>query len=166
MTGRKAAASRAAKRYAVARVEELAEGERLLVDVGGRPVGIFRRRGRFFALLNRCPHQGGPLCSGGVVALLEADRPGDIRINPARELVTCPWHGWEFDIETGQSYVDPARLRARRYEVAVESGSAIRAAEGTGGEVVAVGTRVPGPYVAESFPVDVEGEYIVVTMPR
>ena len=58
----------------------------------------------------------------------------------------CPWHGWEFDIRTGKSWCDPARLRIRQYPVSVRPGSQL----------------VEGPYVAESFPVRLEDNYVVV----
>ena len=81
--------------------------------------------GAFYGLLNRCPHQGGSLCDGTITGLgpsAEAS-PGEYRIERRGEIIRCPWHGWEFDIRTGQSWVfaeqdrDPAisgRGRARR----------------------------------------------------
>ena len=61
-------------------------------------------------------------------------------------MVKCSWHGWEFDIRTGKSWCDPARLRIRQYPVSVRPGTEL----------------VEGPYVAESFPVRVENDYVVV----
>ena len=58
----------------------------------------------------------------------------------------CPWHGWEFDIRTGQSYCDPATIRTRAYAAGVAPGSSV----------------VEGPYVAETIPVRVEEDYVVV----
>ena len=58
----------------------------------------------------------------------------------------CPWHGWEFDIRTGQSWCEPATVAARRLEVTVEPGASL----------------IKGPYVAETFSVAVEDEYLVV----
>lgn len=51
-------------KYVVAAVDEMAPGARKIVDAGGRSLGIFNLGGEFFALRNRCPHQGGPLCEG------------------------------------------------------------------------------------------------------
>ena len=64
------------------------------------------------------------------------------------EIIRCPWHGWEFDIRTGQSYCDPKRFRARGYPVNVEPGSSV----------------VKGPYVAETIAVSVESDYVVVDL--
>ncbi|HEX4258196.1 MAG TPA: Rieske 2Fe-2S domain-containing protein, partial [Streptosporangiaceae bacterium] len=77
-----------------------------------------------------------------------------------RKMLTCPWHGWEFDLETGQSYWNPNGLRARPMPVEVETGAKVVAE-------LADGTAVPlvkGPYVAEKFKVTVESDYLVVAI--
>ncbi len=101
---------------------------------------MFNLDGRFYALRNACPHQGGPLCLGVLTGLVVPDQPGRYRYLRRGEILRCPWHGWEFDVRTGQSYVDPARTRVRTYPVEL----------------------VPGPYVAERYPVTVEGDLLVV----
>ena len=63
-------------RYIVATVEEIPPGGRKLVEVAGRSIGVFNLDGVFFALRNRCPHQGGPLCSGPLGGLIVASSPG------------------------------------------------------------------------------------------
>jgi 3-phenylpropionate/trans-cinnamate dioxygenase ferredoxin subunit len=143
-------------RYVVARATDIPEGERKIVEAGGRQIGIFHLDGEFHALLHRCPHLGGPLCLGPIVGIIESDGPGDLRFDPDRKFLTCPWHGWEFDLRTGQSYLDPQRMRARRVPVAVEAGEAIAHAGDAGHQ--------PGPYVAEVIPIAVEEDYLVLTM--
>jgi nitrite reductase/ring-hydroxylating ferredoxin subunit len=143
------------RKFVVARVEDVPEGGRLITEVGGRRIGVFHEDGAFSALLYRCPHLGGPLCEGQILGLVYAPKPGDIRLDEGQKMLTCPWHGWEFDLKTGQSYWDPGRTRARRFPVEVAHGDEI-VAEGQG--------RLRGPYVAETFPVEVEEDYIVVTM--
>src|SRR5262245_39775127 len=59
-------------KYVVATTAEIPPGGRKIVEVAGRSIGIFNAGGEFFALRNRCPHQGGPLCEGGLSGLLEA----------------------------------------------------------------------------------------------
>ncbi len=83
--------------------------------------------------------------------------PGAIEYSRPGEILTCPWHGWEFDIRTGRSWCDPERLRVRRYEVSVESGEALTAAADP-----PLPGKVPGPYTAETYPVTAEGRYLVV----
>jgi len=109
-------------RYVVARVGEIPPGGRKIVEVAGRSVGVFNVGGEFFALRNRCPHQGGPLCRGQVSGWVSATAPGEYDYGRRGEIVRCPWHGWEFDVRTGRSYFDPARVRVRRYDVALEDG--------------------------------------------
>jgi len=143
-------------RYVVGRASDVAPGERRIVEVAGRSIGIFNVGGEFFALRNRCPHQGGPLCTGRLSGFLESAVPGEYRYSRPGEILRCPWHGWEFDVRTGQSWVDPVRTRVRSYEVAVVPGTAIE------DEQESDPARVKGPYVAESFPVLVEDDYLVV----
>ena len=148
-------------RYVVGRVDELREGERLLVDVDGRTIGVFNAGGRFYALLNRCPHQGGELCRGDLFRALESSRPGEYKYVEGKYLIACPWHNWEFDLETGQSFFDPARTRVRAYRVEVAPGADLLAEQPP-----AAGGRIPGPYTAATFPVEVEGEYLVLVLRR
>jgi nitrite reductase (NADH) small subunit len=94
--------------------EEIVEGERLLVRVGELEVGIFRIRGKLHAYENRCPHQGGPVCTGRVLGRTElvlAEDQTAIREQRSTEdiHVACPWHGWEFNLETGACHALPTR---------------------------------------------------------
>ena len=89
-------------------VDEIPPGGRKIVEVGGRSIGVFNVGGEFFALRNRCPHQGGPLCLGITLGFLRSAGPGEFHYSRAGEILRCPWHGWEFDMRTGQSWFDPA----------------------------------------------------------
>ncbi|MGH2459485.1 MAG: Rieske (2Fe-2S) protein [Chloroflexota bacterium] len=156
-------------KYVVASVDDIQPGARKIVEVAGRSIGIFNLGGEFFALRNRCPHQGGPLCEGKLWGLLEATAPGEFSFTRPGEILTCGWHGWEFDVRTGQSWCDPRRLRARAYEVRVESGARLVA---EGADVATIdpsepptAERVKGPYVAETFPVTADGDYLVIEVP-
>lgn len=133
-------------KHVVARVAELPPGGRKLVTIRGRPIAVFNLAGEFFGLLNRCPHQGGPMCEGLLTGLIEADEPGRYRYTHVGEIIRCPWHGWEFDIRTGRSWCDPAKVGVREYKVEVAPGQRV----------------VEGPYVAETIPVSVEEDYVVV----
>ena len=102
-------------RHVVARADELPPGSRVVVDVAGRSIGIFNVGGALYALRNRCPHQGGPLCEGRVSGSLTSARPGEYVWDGSAPILRCPWHGWEFDMVTGRSWVDPERTRVRSY---------------------------------------------------
>ena len=142
-------------RYIVATADEIPPGGRKIVTVAGRSIGVFNIGGEFFALRNRCPHQGGPLCEGKTWGMLFARVPGELEYTRAGEILTCAWHGWEFDIRTGRSWCDPERLRVRAYAVSVESGESVA-------DAAPVAGKVPGPYTAETYPVTTEGQYLVV----
>jgi nitrite reductase/ring-hydroxylating ferredoxin subunit len=146
-------------KYIVATVEEIPPGGRKIVEVAGRSIGVFHVDGEFFALRNRCPHQGGPLCAGTLGGLISAPSPGEYHYSRAGEILRCPWHGWEFDIRTGQSWFDPTRVRVRRYQVSIEGEPSDTAdpAQPTDGDCES--------YVAETYPVAVERQHVVVDIP-
>jgi len=133
-------------KHVIASVREFPADTRKLVEVKGRQIAVFNIKGEFFALANRCPHQGGSLCDGIVTGLVQSTKPGQYRYSRRGEIIRCPWHGWEFDVRTGKSYCDPARIRARQFTVSVAPGAAL----------------IEGPYVAETFVVSVEDDYLVV----
>jgi 3-phenylpropionate/trans-cinnamate dioxygenase ferredoxin subunit len=135
-------------RHVVARAGEIEPGGHKLVEVKGREIGLFNVGGEFFALSNRCPHEAGPLCQGKITGIVLSDSPGEYRVERPGEFLRCPWHGWEFDIRTGQSWCDPKSVKVRSFQVKVEPGEQL----------------VKGPYVAETFPVMVEEEYLVIEL--
>jgi nitrite reductase/ring-hydroxylating ferredoxin subunit len=100
----------------VGELSEFAEGGYRVLRVDRLEVGIFHEAGRLFAYENRCPHDGGPVCQGKVIARVEEQLGPDqtsrgLRFSSKRNIV-CPWHGWEFDIESGRHCGDPKhRLR-------------------------------------------------------
>src|SRR5882757_6286590 len=135
-------------RHVVAKVDEIPAGGRKIVSVNGREIGIFKVGNDFYGLINRCPHQGAPLCRGEIVSRLVAPSPGDYRLTRPGEMLRCPWHCWEFDIRTGQSLCDPNSVHARTYAVEVKPGA----------------TLAKGPFEAETVPVTVEQDYVVITV--
>src|SRR5262245_12154025 len=107
-------------RVDVGAVHELPPGSATVVTAGGRRVGVFNVKGRYYALLDRCPHAGAPLCSGKVTGMPVASAPGRPRewIRDG-EILRCPWHGWEFVISTGETVTRPA-VRVKTFAVHVE----------------------------------------------
>jgi 3-phenylpropionate/trans-cinnamate dioxygenase ferredoxin subunit len=140
-------------KHVVATVDEIPPGARKIVEVEGRSIGVFNVDGAFFALRNRCPHQGGPLCQGAIAGFVSSTKPGEYRVDRHVRILRCPWHGWEFDVTTGQSWFDPRKVRVRRYEVTVEPEPEASQLE-------------KGPYVAETYPVSVERQYVLVDLER
>jgi len=84
----------------VGRIGDFIQGQGKMVTVNGRHVALFRLGDDFFALDNMCLHRGGPLCDGPI----------------EREVVTCPWHGWSYQIRTGTMVQDP-RVGVSKHDV-------------------------------------------------
>jgi nitrite reductase (NADH) small subunit len=116
--------SRGAKRVTESvRLEknEVPTGSRKIVRVGRVDICIFNVDGQYFAIRNQCVHQLGPVCEGGISGALFARPEGRrLRFDWEKEgqILTCPWHGLEFDIATGRC-LTLKELRLRSYEVKV-----------------------------------------------
>ncbi len=104
----------------VCKASELLPGERKIVEVGGRSIGVFNVHGQFYAIRNLCPHEGAPLCRGIVTGTTLPSQPGEYIWAKDGEIVRCPWHGWEFDITSGRSVFNPHKMRVKKYTVTVE----------------------------------------------
>jgi len=89
----------------VAEASEVPPGTSKVVVVAGHVVALFNVDGTFHALSNTCLHRGGPVGEG------ELDG----------EVVTCPWHGWQYDVRSGENVVNPL-ARLKQYAVKVEGG--------------------------------------------
>jgi nitrite reductase/ring-hydroxylating ferredoxin subunit len=135
-------------KHVVAALAEIPPGSQKLIHVKGRAIAVFNVEGELFGISDACPHQGGSLATGATVGLTTSSEPGKYSHCRPGEFVRCPWHSWEFDLRTGQSWCDPRKFRTKPYDLSVEQGE----------------TLVAGPYVAETFGISVEDEYIVVDL--
>ena len=90
-----------------------------IVRIKNLSVGIFKLSDGFHALLNICPHRGGALCEGPICGTTKNTDDREFVYDRAGELVRCAWHGWEFDIRSGEFLVDPA-VKARTLPVSVK----------------------------------------------
>lgn len=149
------------KRFEICPAAELAPGERKITELNGVSVGVFNVDGEYHALKNDCPHQRAPLCEGKVTGTVTADEPGDVNWECDGHILRCPWHGWEFEIESGESVFNPHKVKARSYEATVESsGEETQNATDGGCECGAdlAGDEPP----VDTYDVDVEDDQIVV----
>jgi nitrite reductase (NADH) small subunit len=112
------------ERLSICRLEELAPGERRIVAVGGTEIGVFNLSGRVVAYRNLCPHQGAPVCLGRWGGTTIPSPPGEYVYGRRRRVLVCPWHGWEFDLETGQNLFG-GRERLSRVPVSIEDGTVV-----------------------------------------
>lgn len=87
----------------VGRIGDFVSGQGKMVTVNGRHVALFRLGDDFYAIDNLCLHKAGPLCEGFI----------------DNDVVTCPWHGWSYEIRTGTLVQDP-RVGVSKHDVRVE----------------------------------------------
>ena len=87
----------------VASASEIPTGTGKTVEVGDKSIAVFNCDGTFYAVDNTCKHQGGPLGEGDL----------------SGTSVTCPWHGWEYDVTTGACSMD-ASISVQKFNVKVE----------------------------------------------
>ena len=87
----------------VAQLNEVPAGQGKCVEVEGKRIALFNIDGTVYAIDDVCPHQGGPISEGECEG----------------KVVTCPWHGWEFDVETGVNR-DDTDVVLEKFEVKVD----------------------------------------------
>ena len=93
--------------YTVGRVGDLAEGRAKVVRAGPTQVALVLAGGVYRAFSNVCRHRGGPI--------------GEGEVEPAEGTLTCPWHGWQYELSTGKALLNPlARLDVFKVEVVGE----------------------------------------------
>jgi 3-phenylpropionate/trans-cinnamate dioxygenase ferredoxin subunit len=143
------------KPHRVCSVRDLPPGQRRIVEIGGRSIGVFNIDGSFHAIRNVCPHQLAPLCLGPVSGTTLPSKPNEFNYGLEGRIIRCPWHGWEFDITTGQSVFNPHKVRVKSYEVTVE--------KTPGGErrTCTIDADAEDPSV-EKYEVTIEDEWVVV----
>ena len=90
----------------IADKRDFPEGSGRVVNVEGRSIALFRVKDEYFAMANVCLHRGGPLGEGSLNG----------------STITCPWHGWKFDVRTGSFTVIPT-LKVTTYKVKEQNGS-------------------------------------------
>ena len=96
-----------------------------IVEVNGRPVSVISVGEEFFAVHDRCPHMGASMSAGSLSGTLVASDPHEIVYGMEDRVIRCPWHGWEFDLETGRSLLEPDRVGVKTYRVTQEDGQVV-----------------------------------------
>lgn len=133
-------------RHVVCPASELEAGQKKIVVLENKSIGIFNVKGSYCAIKNTCPHQNAALCTGEIMGVMLPSEPHEYVYGKEGEIIRCPWHGWEFDITNGKSVFDPKQCRVKSYEVQVM--------EYLSDEVIRL----------ETYPVSVESGWLVVTV--
>lgn len=113
-------------RVSVGTAADLGPGDRKVVRVDDVPVLVLNVGGEYYALENTCRHQGGPVGQGKVMGRLEAEFVGTGEriaesFSETEFTISCPWHGWEYDLRTG-THCGDADVALRTFEVVEENG--------------------------------------------
>jgi nitrite reductase (NADH) small subunit len=106
------------KQLELCRVSELPLNEPQLVSNGRFKATAVRTEDAVHVFSAVCPHRGAPLHRGEVRVRVDSTGPGSMTTNESELLLLCPWHKWEFSVETGAALLDRDRcLRRYRTEV-------------------------------------------------
>ncbi|HZU78381.1 MAG TPA: Rieske (2Fe-2S) protein [Acidimicrobiales bacterium] len=119
------ARGRARTRHVVATREELPPGQRKIVKIGKREIGVFNVNGELKAIANICPHHQAPLCLGPQTGEIKANGVGNYLYDREDEIIRCPWHSFEFDLNTGRCLPVPDLYRVAVYPAEWEDGHAV-----------------------------------------
>lgn len=151
------------KRFEICPTDELPPGERTIVELNGHSIGVFNVEGEYYALKNDCPHQRAPLCMGKVTGTTSSTEPGKVEWKDDGKILRCPWHGWEFDIATGESVFNPHKVRARSFDTAVEPTESAETQPNATDGGCDCGADLEGEQPpVDTYEVDVEDEQVVV----
>lgn len=112
-------------RHDVCAATELVPGEMVETNIGAARVVVARGlEGALYAFSAYCLHQGAPLSRGRLLADVEGGRPGDYRLVNGRDVLKCPWHGYEYELESGKVLFD-RRRGLRTFPVHEEAGRVV-----------------------------------------
>ncbi|WP_121823558.1 Rieske (2Fe-2S) protein [Halostella salina] len=156
------------KRFEICPTSELPPGDRVITTLDGISIGVFNIDGEYHALKNDCPHQRAPLCEGKLTGTTESTAPGQYEWTADGQIVQCPWHGWEFDVTTGESVFNPHSVKAKTFQTTVEStgeargGSSAEAAGGSPPCSSCETSEVDGEPPVDTYDVEVEHDTVVV----
>jgi nitrite reductase/ring-hydroxylating ferredoxin subunit len=101
-------------------------GRFLMVLVHGRKVGLTRLPGgELRAVRDRCPHKGAEICRGIIGGTWPPSAPGELAFGRDGEVLVCPWHGFEYDLVTGEEMYQPRPTRLLTLPVEVRDGQVL-----------------------------------------
>lgn len=109
----------------VCSTDELTPGQRKIVVVDGVEIAMVNVDGQLYAFRNRCPHQGVEMVYGAVSGAMLPSDPGEFIYGCDNQIIRCPLHGWEFDLETGKSLFSPDKVSIGNYFIEENEGSIV-----------------------------------------
>ncbi len=105
-------------------VDQFTPGKFVIIEAGRRSVGVIRlRTGELKAVHNWCPHKGAPICRGIVGGTWPPSSPGELDYDREGEILVCPWHGFEYELDSGRELYREKPTRLRFFPVEVRDGT-------------------------------------------
>jgi len=105
----------------VIEADKLAENDHVLIEIEGLEIAVYNTDEGYYAVSNYCVHQGGPICEGPLSGTLVENEQGELEYDRENKIVSCPWHGWEFDVTSGEHVCRPS-YKLPTFDVEVHDG--------------------------------------------
>lgn len=103
-------------------VERFPVGRWTIVTEAGREIGVFNDGDRLHAVRNKCPHEGAAVCVQPLTGTMLPSAPGHFEYGMDELVLTCPWHGWQFDVRSGEMIFGTGDRELAVYAVTVSGG--------------------------------------------
>lgn len=114
------------KQVSVGKAADFPVGKFTIVQVDGREIGITQlKNGEFRAVRNHCPHKGAPVCKGFISGTMLPGEVGELVYGRDGEILVCPWHGYEFDLNTGEQVYQESEGKLLMYPAALKDGEVV-----------------------------------------
>jgi nitrite reductase (NADH) small subunit len=106
--------------------DELKPGEKKVVVLNNKSILVVcKSEGEIYAVRNKCPHQGAPLDKGSFNGTVVCNIAGEYKYGRENEIIRCPWHGFEFEANTGCAVHDKNDKKMKTYPVYIEDENVI-----------------------------------------
>lgn len=105
--------------HRIGQLDDFPDHKVVPADVNGRTVGILRHGDEIHAFSNRCPHQGAPMCRGQAAGTMLPSEPDEFNFAMDGLIVKCPWHAYEFNVQTGESMCGIMRAKLPIYQTEI-----------------------------------------------
>lgn len=125
------AGRRSEEEFDVGTVEDFEAGRFQPVNIPGKDIWVMRTAtGGFHGLKNTCPHRAAPICRGSTEGTYVPSAPGEYVFGLEDQIIRCPYHGYEYSLETGMAIFADVKERVVRYRVRVSNGRVYVSAKG------------------------------------
>lgn len=107
-------------KYAVCTTDQLESGKAFIARVNNVEIGVFLKGEKAYAVRNICPHKLAPVCKGTQGGTMLPSDPCDYDYGLYDQILKCPWHGWEFDITSGEALFGISNRKVKTYPVFIQ----------------------------------------------